>query len=178
MIQVFEVLGKDFESIKDHLFRTDFKQEDLELLSKIGGVPPISEAKFIDDLYLFNFKIDKYKIEFFNNAIGCLKFATLKRKTIEIVDNLIKLDNFKHQCFTKKQIDEAKWNVLNDTAESGFIEFKTKHLKFDESSKFDIKNINHYSLITLRSDNLNIIITEEIVDENELFVFEFLPNIN
>ncbi len=69
MIQVFEVLGKDFESIKDHLVRTDFKQEDLELLSKIRGVPPISEAKFIDDLYLFNFKIDKYKIGFFNNVI-------------------------------------------------------------------------------------------------------------
>jgi len=99
------------------------------------------------------------------------------------VDDLIKLDNFKLQCFTKKQIDGADWNVLNDDDDddddgNGFVEFKTKHLKFDESAHFDIKNIDSYSLITLRADNLNIIISKEIASENELFVFEFLPNIN
>lgn len=127
MIQIFDVLGKDYDSIKGSIIRTDFTSEDLELLSKIGGLPPITEASFNDDLYFFNFKINKYKIDFFNDKIVRLGFIESKERILEILEFLMNLNNFRFQFFTKKQIEKTEWKSLdNNINENNFVDFKTK----------------------------------------------------
>ena len=179
MIQIFDVLGKDYNSIKDSIIKTDFTPDDLELLSKIGGIPPISEAKFNDDLYFFNFKIEKYKLIFLKNKIFQLYFAENKNKTLEIIDYLIKLEDFKFQFFTKNQIEETEGKSINDNdKKNGFTEFKTQCFEFDESSEFEIDNLDKYELITFRSNNGNVIIKEEFVQGDQFYIFELSPQIH
>lgn len=163
MIQIFDVLGKDYDSIKDAIIRKDFTSKDLE-----------SEARFKDDLYLFNFKIEKYKVVFLKNKIVQLDFAENKGTTLEIIYYLMKLEDFKFQFFTKKQIEETEWKSIND---NGFTEFKTKRFEFDESSEFEIDNLDKYEFITFRSNNENVIIKKKVVREAQFYIFELSPQI-
>lgn len=180
MIQLLEILGKDYESLKDIITRTDFDSETLESFSKAGINAPVSKVKLNQDLYFFNFKIEKYKIVFLRNKICQIDFVGDKNKTLEIIDVLRTIKEFEFRFITKQQVEETEWEIIDDnTEEKGFTEFKRKRFDFDSSSQFDRNNVDKYGVIGFRSDEVNIIIKEEFVESRSFFVFEIykIPNI-
>ncbi|WP_428068910.1 hypothetical protein [Chryseobacterium gambrini] len=180
MIQLLEILGKDYESLKDVIIRTDFDSETLESFSKAGINAPVSEGKFNEDLYFFTFKIEKYKIVFLRNKICQIDFIGDKNKTLEIIDYLRTVKDFEFKFISIQQVEETEWEIMDDnTEEESFTEFKRKRFEFDPSSQFDANNIDKYSFMAFRSDDVNIIIKEEFTENRPFFVFEIYksPNI-
>ena len=173
MIQLLEILGKDYESLKDVIIRTDFDSETLESFSKAGINAPVSEGKFNEDLYFFTFKIEIYKVQFLRNKICQIDFIGDKNKTLEIINHLRTIKDFEFKFISKQQVEETEWEIMDDnTEEDSFTEFKRKRFEFDPSSQFDGNNMDKYSIITFRSDQGNIIIKEEFIDNKPCFVFE------
>lgn len=180
MIQLLEILGKDYKSLKDVIIRTDFDSETLESFSKAGINAPVSKVKLNQDLYFFNFKIEKYKIVFLRNKICQIDFIEDKNKTQEIIDCLTTIKEFEFRFITKQQVEKTEWEIMDDnTEEKGFTEFKRKRFDFDPSSQFNRNNIDKYGVMGFRSDEVNIIIKEEFVESRSFFVFEIykIPNI-
>ncbi|WP_336688826.1 MULTISPECIES: hypothetical protein [unclassified Chryseobacterium] len=180
MIQLLEILGKDYESLKDIITRTDFDSETLESFSKAGINAPVSKVKLNQDLYFFNFKIEKYKIVFLRNKICQIDFVGDKNKTMEIIDVLRTMKDFEFKFISRQQVEETEWEIMDDnTEEESFTEFKRKRFDFDPSSQFDRNNIDKYGVMGFRSDEVNIIIKEEFIESRSFFVFEIykIPNI-
>lgn len=180
MIQLLEILGKDYDSLKDIITRTDFDSETLESFSKAGINAPVSEGKFNEDLYFFNFKIERYKIVFLRNKICQIDFIENKNKTQEIIDCLRTIKEFEFRFISKQQVEETEWEIMEDnTEEESFTEFKRKRFDFDLSYQFDRNNIDKYGVMGFRSDEVNIIIKEEFIESRSFFVFEIykIPNI-
>lgn len=173
MIQALEVFEKDYESLKDIIIRTDFDSETLESFSKAGFNAPLNNGKFKEDLYFFNFKIEKYEVDFLNNKIVKIDFIEDENKTLEIIDHLRTIKDLEFKFITKQQVEETEWEIIEGNAgEESFTEFKKKHFEFDPSSQFDRNNVNKYSIIAFRSDMINIIIREEFIENNQYFIFE------
>ena len=89
MIQVSDILGKDYDDIKDLIIRTDFDEQTLKLFSDAGINPPLTDAKLKTEMYFFEFKIGRNKIAFFENKVFEILFAFDRQKTADIIQDLL-----------------------------------------------------------------------------------------
>ncbi|MDN5423532.1 MAG: hypothetical protein L0G07_09015, partial [Chryseobacterium sp.] len=76
MIQVLDVLGKEYREIKEYTVRLDFDEETLKEFDEAGFDPPLLEGRLNKELYFFHFKIEKHKVEFSENRVSEVIFTT------------------------------------------------------------------------------------------------------
>ncbi|MDF2552463.1 MAG: hypothetical protein K0R77_1738 [Chryseobacterium sp.] len=178
MIQVSDILGKDYDDIKDLIIRTDFDEETLKSFSDAGINPPLTDAKLKKEIYFFEFKIERNKISFFENKVFEILFACDRQKTADIIQDLLNQNIFEFKFYTNKQIENTEWLNKDDDSEEGFLEWKFKRLEFDNSLVFDVNNLDMYSRITFHSEKLSIIIKNQIIDDEAVYLFELNQNLN
>jgi hypothetical protein len=178
MIQVIDILGKEYKELEKYILRTDFDAETLKSFSHVGINSPLTEIKFNVELFFDRFKIEKYKVSFFEEKIFSIKFMTDEFNAVNIIQNLIAKDSFIFKFYTNKQMNETEWVDKDDNSKGGFTEWKTKTFKFDESSIFNIEFLDDYGLITFRSQELNIIIKNQVLNGSTFYLFELEPDIH
>ena len=70
MIQVLDVVGKEYKDLKGHIIRTDFDEETLQDFAGAGIVPPLSDAKLNEELYFYEYKVEKHKFVFSHDKVS------------------------------------------------------------------------------------------------------------
>ncbi|MGG5207836.1 hypothetical protein ACQWU4_02730 [Chryseobacterium sp. MIQD13] len=171
MIQVLDILGKEYREIKEFVTSLDFDEETLAQFDIAGFDPPIPilEGKLNKEFYFFNFQIEKHKVKFSKNRVSEVVFGTDYDETVLIIKYLISDTNFKFRYFSEELIDHTEFKDIGKS-DNDEIQFKIKRLHFEteRSEEFDIEKLKEYGILTFISDEMNIVMEHEILGDGSL----------
>ncbi|PQA91987.1 hypothetical protein B0A69_16330 [Chryseobacterium shigense] len=178
MIQVLDILGKEYREIKEYTVRLDFDEETLKEFDKAGFDPPILEGKLNKELYFFHFKIEKHKVEFSENRVSEVIFMTDDDEAVLIIQYLIGQTDFIFGYFSAQSIENAELKDI-ETSDHGMVQLKRIHSENERLEPFDIERLQSYGILTFTSQEISIVIEQERLEEGHLIpVFRISKNRN
>ncbi|MBB6370246.1 hypothetical protein [Chryseobacterium shigense] len=177
MIQVLDVLGKEYKDLRKYIIRTDFDEETLRDFSRAEIYPPLSDAKLNDDLYFYEYKVEKHKLAFSDDKVREMICMLREDDTRSLIKKLIIQDSFRFRFYPNEQLQNTEWVDNENASEEGFLSWKVETFAFDESSTFDIDHLEKYGLITFQSEDFTIMIKNYFFEDEMRYLFELQSNI-
>ncbi|MDN5481363.1 MAG: hypothetical protein L0G30_07255 [Chryseobacterium sp.] len=178
MIQVLDVLGKEYREIKEYTVRLDFDEETLKEFDEAGFDPPLLEGRLNKELYFFHFKIEKHKVEFSENRVSEVIFTTHDDEAVLMIQYLIDQTDFMFSYFSAESIDHAELKDI-EASDHGKVQLKRMHSENERSEPFDIERLQNYGILTFTSQEISIVIQRERLEDGHLIlIFRISKNVN
>ncbi|UWX61624.1 hypothetical protein N0B40_04935 [Chryseobacterium oranimense] len=177
MIQVLDVLGKKYKDLKEYIIRNDFDEKTLKDFAGAGIVPPLSDAKLNDELYFYDFKVEKHKIVFSHDEVREMICMLSEADTRNLIKKLITRDFLIFRFYPNEQLQNTEWMDKENSSEEGFLSWKVETFAFDKSSAFDVDHLEKYGLITFQSEDFTIMVKNYFFEDKMQYLFELEPNI-
>lgn len=178
MIQVLDVLGKGYKDLKECIIRTDFDEKTLQDFAGAGIVPPLSDAKLNDELYFYDFKVEKHKLVFSHDKVSEMICMVSEADTRSLIKKLITQDSFRFRFYPNEQLQNKGEVHKEHNSEEGFLSLKVETFAFDDSSVFDVDHLEKYGLMTFQSADFTIMVKEYFFDDKTQYLFELETNVN
>jgi len=172
MIQVLNVLGKEYKDLKEYIIRTDFDEETLKDFAGAGIVPPLSDAKLNDELYFYEYKVEKHKIVFSDDKVYEIICTVSEIDSPNLIKKLRAQDSLVFKFYPTEQLNDTEWVDRENDSEDGFLEWKVKTFTFDDSSVFDVDHLEKYGLLTFQSEDFYIMVKNYFFDDKTQYLFE------
>jgi len=168
MIQCTTLINKSYEDVKDFIIWPE--AENAHIFLSTGLVPQFETARVKDDLYLYDFEIDKHRITFLKDKIYSIDLSFGMDVCAEVIQILINSQDFKFEFFTRDYLKEFCEARDYSSEDADYDD----ELEFDESSVFDFDDLHSYERVLFKTNDL--IIDGSIIPAINLFSCTVMSN--